>query len=70
MLSVFFIVCACVDMCYKIVLKMCLNMYIICIYLWCVLLLGVVAVMFFWLFFELIDIWLIFMLVSIVKNGK
>ena len=29
MLSVFFIVCVCVDMCYKIVLKMCLNMYIL-----------------------------------------
>ena len=70
MLSVFFIVCVCVDMCYKIVLKMCLNMYIICIYLRCVLLLCVVSVMFFWLSFELIDIWLIFMLVSIVRNGK
>ena len=70
MLSVFFIVCVCVNMCYIIVLKTCLNMYIICLYLWCVLLLCVVAVMFFWLSFELIDIWLIFMLVSIVKNGK
>ena len=47
MLSIFLIVCVCVNMCYTIVLKMCLNMYIICIYLWCVRLLCVVALMFF-----------------------
>ena len=46
MLSVFFIVCVCVNMCYIIVLKMCLNMYIICIYS-CVQWLCVVAVTFY-----------------------
>ena len=69
MLSVFFIVCVCVNMCYIIVLKMCLKMYIICIYSCCVLLFCSCCDIFL-LSFELIDIWLIFMLESIVKNGK
>ena len=69
MLSVFFNVCVCVNVlydCFRNMFNYVYNMYTL---MMCAIVVCCCCDVFL-LSFELIDIWLIFMLVSIVKKGK